>query len=312
MTASQRITVTTSGLLILLLVGTTLTLARLDQLRTGSSLQEVLYISSPKMLKRLSLGYDGLMADIYWTRAVQYFGGHHSAGVGHYRLLAPLLEITTYLDPHLLPPYEFGANFLAPPPPNGAGDPTRAVALVERGIQANPDQWKLYYNLGFIYYLEIHDYAKAAQAFERGSQAPGAHPFLRILAARMAQHAGDIETARMLWITTYESAHDKQIKANAVAHLRALQADAEVIALEKMVDEYRARTGHWPASFAQLISTGMLPGIPLDPTGRPYKLMPYGHLEVANPDDIPFITQGIPPGYKAPSKVDAKKLGLEQ
>ena len=33
---------------------------------------------SPKAVKRLSLGYDGLLADIYWTRAVQYFGGHTS------------------------------------------------------------------------------------------------------------------------------------------------------------------------------------------------------------------------------------------
>ena len=311
MTASQRITITSSILLVFLLLASTLTLRRLDRLRTGSTLQEVLYLPSPKIVKSLSLGYDGLVADIYWTRAVQYFGGHHAAGNEHYRLLAPLLEITTYLDPHLLPPYEFGANFLAPPPPNGAGDPARAVALVERGIQANPDQWKLYYNLGFIYYLEMHDYARAARAFERGSQAPGAHPFVRILAAKMAQHAGDIETARLLWITTYESAHDKQIKANAVAHLRALQADAEVIALEKMVDEYRARMGHWPTNLAQLVSTGMLNGIPLDPTGRPYKLMPYGHVEVANPDDIPFITQGTPPGYKAP-KVTAKQLGLTE
>ena len=51
------------------------------------------------MVKRPSLGYDGLMADIYWTRAVQYFGRRHLTSREDYNLLAPLLEITTALDP---------------------------------------------------------------------------------------------------------------------------------------------------------------------------------------------------------------------
>ncbi len=308
MTASKRVTVISSGLLILFLLGSVLTLGRVDRLRTGSSLQDVLYITSPQTVKRLSLGYHGLMADIYWTRAVQYFGGSHAAGSEQFKLLGPLLDITTYLDPHLVVAYEFGANFLAPKPPNGAGQPDLAVTLVQRGIQANPDAWKLYYNLGFIYYLEMRDYARAAQAFERGSHAPGAHPFLKLLAANMAQHAGDIQMARMLWITTYESSRSKDIRRNAAAHLRALRVDQEVAALGKMVDDYRQRTGSAPTSFAQLISAGMLRGIPVDPTGKPYQLMSGGRIEVANPDDIPFIVNGTPPGYKPPTKVDEKKL----
>ena len=79
-----------------------------------ATLEEVLYISSPKALKKMSLGYDGLLADIYWTRAVQYFGSKHHDGSHNFDLLAPLLEITTTLDPHLLVAYEYGANFLAP------------------------------------------------------------------------------------------------------------------------------------------------------------------------------------------------------
>ena len=83
--------------------------------------QEALYLRSSNVLRRLSLGYTGLLADIYWTRAVQYFGEQHHSGTGDFRLLAPLLEVTTELDPRLLPAYQFGANFLAPQPPNGAG-----------------------------------------------------------------------------------------------------------------------------------------------------------------------------------------------
>jgi hypothetical protein len=304
---SQRTTIAAATLLAVFLAGSVLTLMRVDRLRTGASLEEVLYISSPKVLKRLSLGYEGLVADIYWTRAVQYFGNKHHMLARDYRLLAPLLEITTYLDPHLLVAYEFGANFLSPKPPDGAGEPLRAIQLVENGIRSNPNEWRLYYNLGFIYYIELRDYPRAAEAFARGAERPGAHPFLKVLAAKMAQNAGEIETARMLWITTFESTTDEQIKFNAATHLKALQCDENVMVLEKLVQLYRERSGHLPASLVDLVYANMLPDIPLDPAGHPYKLTSDGRIEVRNPDDIPFITKGLPPGYQPPIAPDFEK-----
>lgn len=300
MKPSMRTTAVATVLLLVSLTGAVLTLRRVDVVRGSAPLREVLYISSPKVLKRLSLGYTGLMADIYWTRAVQYFGGKHHAGADEYKLLGPLLEITAGLDPHLLPVYEYGANFLSPAPPGGADEPERAVQLVERGIQANPDNWHLYNNLGFIYYLELKDYKKAAEAFERGSKIPGAHPFLKIMAANMAEHAGDTQMARMLWITSYESTESKDIRQNAVAHVHALQVEDDVTTLERLVHIYSSKTGHLPASLGELVSAGLLRGIPADPTGRPYKLMPDGSVQVRDPDAIPFLTKGVPPGYKPP------------
>ena len=189
MSRSRQVTIVFSVLLAVCLAGSVLLLRRLDQARSGATLEEVLYISSPKALKRMSLGYDGLLADIYWTRAVQYFGNRHHEGAQRYDLLAPLLEITTGLDPHLLVAYEYGPNFLAPKPPGGGGMPERAIQLEEFGIRNNPDEWRLYYNEGFIRYMELKDYAGAAEVFARGARVPNAHPFLAILAARMAEHS---------------------------------------------------------------------------------------------------------------------------
>jgi tetratricopeptide (TPR) repeat protein len=276
-------------------------LRRVERIRSGATLREVLFISSPQAAKRLSLGYDGLMADIYWTRAVQYFGSHHAQGAEEYKLLGPLLEITTGLDPHLTVAYEFGSTFLSTSPPNGAGMPQQAVKLVEYGIKNNPDDWHLYYNLGFIYYLELKDYKSAADAFRQGSQLPHTHPWLNILAARMSEHAGDLETARMMWSAAYQTSTDKQVKANAAAHLRALDVDETVPVLESVVNKYRKDTGQMPSTFADLVQSGALSAIPHDPTGRPYKIMPDGHVEVSKPDALPFIKKGTPPGYVAPT-----------
>lgn len=299
MSGSRKVTVTASVVLLFCLAGSVFLLRRLDQVRTTATLEEVLYLNSPKWVKRLSLGYDGLLADIYWTRAVQYFGNRHVARAADYNLLAPLLEITTTLDPKLVVAYEFGANFLGPKPPEGAGQPDKAIALLERGIRSNPDNWKLYYDLGFFYYMDLKDYTLAAEAFERGTKVPKAHPFLRVLAARMAQHAGEIQTARMLWQATYATTQDDLIRKNAVAHLRALQVDEDITELEKMVAQYRQQTGVLPSSFSVLIGAGILRGVPADPDGKPYKLLADGRIELRNPDDFPFVEKGLPPGYKA-------------
>lgn len=299
MSRSGRVTVVASLLLIVSLAASVLMLQRVDEARPAATLTEVLYLPSPQVLKRLSLGYDGLLADIYWTRAVQYFGARHYVGAANYDLLAPLLEITTALDPHLIVAYEFGSNFLAPKPPDGAGMPQRAIALAEFGIRNNPNEWRLYYDLAFIYYTDLKDYAKASDAFARGSRVPNAHPFLKLLAAQMAEHAGELQTARMLW-EPYLTSQDREIRANAATHMRALLVDETVPKLESAVATYEQKTGHLPVGFAEVAHAGLLPGIPLDPLGVPYALGAEGRVEVQDPDNLPFIEKGLPLGYVPP------------
>ena len=103
MIRSRQVTAIAGTVLVCSMVSAALLTRAVDHMRPAAPLQEMLYISSPKLLKRLCLGYDGLLADIYWTRTVQYFGGTHSRGGGTYKLLWPLLNITTQLDPHLIP-----------------------------------------------------------------------------------------------------------------------------------------------------------------------------------------------------------------
>jgi tetratricopeptide (TPR) repeat protein len=303
----RKVSIVAGACVAIFLAASSLLLHRSDELRPQATLDEVLYLNSPKVLKRASLGYDGLLADIYWTRAVQYFGGRHHASAQSYNVLYPLLDITTHLDPKLVVAYQFGASFLAPPPPGGAGQPERAIQLMEYGIQNNPNNWKLYYDLGFVYYMNLKDYSKAADAFERGSKVPNAHPFLRLLAAQMAEHAGEFDTARMMWSATYQNSQDKLIRQNAVEHLRSLRVDEDVTHLQEGVTHFGERTGRLPASIAELVNAERLPGIPVDPDGHPYKLTPEGRVEVRVPDDFPFATKGLPPGYKPQPKFHSQE-----
>jgi tetratricopeptide (TPR) repeat protein len=282
-------------LMVLCLAGSMLTLRSVDKVRgQQATLEDVLYVHSGKTLKRFSLGYSGLLADIYWTRAVQYFGTKHSEQNARYDLLYPLLDITTDLDPHLTIAYQFGSIFLSQPTPSGAGQPEKAAQLVEKGIRANPDQWRLYFTLGYIHYFDRKDYKAAQLAFQKGSEVPGALPWMKFMAATMAQHAGETSTATEIWHRIYESTDDPAIQQNAAQHFVALQVDADVTELQRRIDLYREKIKRAPTGWPDLIQAGLLKRIPRDPDNKPYVLTPAGTVQVRDPKSFPFITRGLP------------------
>jgi len=292
MKPNRKATTVAALLLVVLFAGSTLALRRVEQARgKEATLEEVLYISSPKTLKRMSLGYSGLLANIYWTRAVQYFGSRVKQST-RFDLVAPLLEITTELDPHLIPAYQTGSIFLAQRIPGGAGQPDKAVALLEKGIRENPEYWRLYFTLGFVHYLDRHDPKSAEEAFKKGSEVPGAMPWMKTMAARMAERADDLSTALALWQAVYDTNPDKMVRDTAIGHIRSLQADAEIAELERRIQSYKERTGAMPTRWSDLVSAGLLPGVPLDPSGAPFKLMPGGAVQVEDPAQFPFLNQG--------------------
>ena len=239
------------------------------------STEEVLYVENGDLLKKVLLGYESLAADIYWLRAVQYFGGKRLYAVDkRFDLLEPLLEITTDLDPHLKIAYRYGAIFLSEPWPRGAGLPIKGIALADKGIANNPEHWRFYLDKGFIYYWHLQDYQEAARVFLEGSDIPGAPYWMAGTAARAATRGGDRETARILWRAIYESAENEQVRDNANTHLQQLDALDAIDELTLIVEAFDERTGHFPLSWNELVTARLLAEIPVDPTGEAYVLNP--------------------------------------
>jgi len=249
---------------------------RIDSNIPAAQRSDTLLLSSPEAAKKLSFGYDALLADIYWTRVVQYYGERVGTRGARFDLLWPLLDITTTLDPKLMVAYRFGAIFLSEPAGSGTGRPDLAVELVKRGIAANPDQWQLYSDLGFIYYWRMKDFQDAAAAYLEGSKVSQAPPFLRMMAARVAAQGGSVETSRMIWSELYESTKDPAVRGRAAEMLQALKAQDDELHLDELAGEYQKRLGKYPSSTADLRAVGLLNGIPVDPAGYPYIFGPDG------------------------------------
>ena len=252
-----------------------------------AEIEEALYIKNGDTLGKLALGNEGLLASVYWTRVVQYFGRNQIEHTGMYKfkLLAPLLQITTDLDPHLLIAYRFGAIFLMGRPPEGAGEPQAALQFLRRGIVANPDYWRLWQDLGFVYYWQFKDYKTASKIFAIGGRMPGAQYWMKALAGTLAAKAGDIKTSEFLWSEIYRQAETDATRRTAEEHLAALRAEDDMQKLNQLLANYRYESGREPQSLFDLCTGGLLrcitnnpSGVPDDPSGVPYGIGPDGHV----------------------------------
>src|SRR5258707_5523031 len=105
MTATRRVNLVATAVLLFSMAGGMAMLYAIDHTQRQSTAQQALYLRSSRVLRRLSLGYTGLLADIYWTRAVQYFGEQHHHCYRDFRLLAQLVAVTMELDPRIFPAY---------------------------------------------------------------------------------------------------------------------------------------------------------------------------------------------------------------
>ena len=235
--------------------------------------ERLLYTRSGEAIKRLVLEFDALAADVYWIRAIQHYGRDRlePQAPGRYELLQPLLDLTTTLDPYFTIAYRFGAIFLSEAPPGGPGRPDQAIALLQKGIAAQPGKWQYFHDIAFVHYWHLHDPATAAAWFQLAARQPGAPNWLMPLAATMLS-ARDRSSARILWQQILES-HEPWLKRIAERRLLQLEALDEIDELQAIVERAAVPAGQ-RLTWADLAARGLLPGAPLDPTGVPYLLDP--------------------------------------
>ena len=259
-----------------------LELRRPAQAAAAAQVSEDLYVS-PSSARRLALGFNGLAADWYWLRALQYVGRKATAHKGALQLddlgplqlnaLAPLLEQATTLDPQFIAAYEYGAIVLP------AVDPDAAVRLIEKGIRENPRAWRLHSYLGYIRWQQGR-FPEAAAAYGAGARVEGAPPWMTAMAALMSTKGESRETARAIYEVMLRTTDDEQMRLLAFRRLVQLQSLDERDALRRLLAAQRERAGRCAADWRELSAPlrasrlkADASGAPLDPTGVPYELL---------------------------------------
>lgn len=242
-------------------------------------------------LKNFSLGMNGLAADWYWMQSLQYIGNKLAQNPDmpinldnlrplNPRLLYPLLDNTTSLDPQFLTAYSYGAIVLP------AIDPEQAIKITEKGINNNPDEWRLYQHLGYIYW-KLKNYEKAAETYEKGSKIKNAPPFMQMMVALMKSKGGSRDTARRIYQQMYETSQDTQTKEASALNLLQLDSLDEQDVIQPAIDSFKEKTGRCPNNWQEIFpllrnlktQTGRnlrfesAAFSPVDPTDVPYFLL---------------------------------------
>lgn len=178
------------------------------------------YVTSGSALARAALGFDALVADLYWIRAVQHYGRERQRPVTDrkYSRLFAFVDIATTLDPHFVVAYQFGALFLAEPAPNGPGRLDQAMALLEKGRRVDPTRWQFPQYLGFLHYWYGGDPVAAGRQFEAAARLPGAPNWMQTVATSMYLKGGDDQAATLL-LREMAQSDDRWIREWARARL---------------------------------------------------------------------------------------------
>jgi hypothetical protein len=170
--------------------------------------------------------------------------------------------------------YRTGSAFLAEPEPVGAGQVREAIALLDKGIKTHPQEWRLFYDKGFIHYLFLHDYRTAGELWLYASKLPSAPYWMASFAAFSLSKGGSVDVAIALWLRQYRESDRADMKENARNHLLSFQVARDLGTLESLIERYRKKTGSFPGSLQELLRVEQRRCSTADPLGTPYQYNP--------------------------------------
>lgn len=192
--------------------------ARLEEVRPQDHTERMLYLPSGSLLKPMALGFDNLLADVLWIRAVVYFGGHYMTDK-RYPWLYHILDLVTTLDPKFEMPYEFGGIVLA----MDEKAVSKSIAILRKGIQHHPNYWRFPFYLGFDYFYLLGDFKTAAGYMELAAQLPGCPPYVPRLAASMKYKTAGPAIALHFLKEIQDHTEDTRIKEEVSRKIKELQ-----------------------------------------------------------------------------------------
>jgi hypothetical protein len=219
-----------------------------------------------------AMGYQTLLADAYWLRAIQYCVETIEKGQVPNDLY-PMTDFITDLDPRFCFAYYFtGLNLML----NGGND-SSVVAILEKGKKQCPQYWKAPFLLGFYYYYALEQYDLAAENLELAYKLTGFRNFA-LLAARIRSEGGKPEIAIQLLTNMAQQTDDPNARKPYLQRIAELQAQVIIIKLNQAVDKFFQVEGRYPADTTELVRRGGIAGIPAHPVaGHRFVYSPSSH-----------------------------------
>jgi len=207
-------------------------------------------VPSPDYVRLWSLGFDAVVADYYWLRAIGVVGAELGAVEEQGEVLADLIDLVTTVDPWVDHPYRFAAVWLT----RDREMVERGNRLLERAISYHPLDWRNRYHLGFNYFYYLDEQMRAADVLEGAIHLEGAPDYLAPLVARLRSKQGGLQVAAAFLTQMIESTEDQYKKAEYLKALDEIQVEERARFLDDARVEYWRRNGRDIEQVADLLA----------------------------------------------------------
>jgi len=228
-------------------------------------LQQLMYLPDGEYLRMASLGYRAVAADLLWLQVIQVMGQRKLSESAGQWLFHAVDRITT-LDPKFVRAYEAGSLALC----TLVVMPEESNRLLEKGMEHNPQEWKLPFLLGINYYFELGDDAKAAESMAKAANLPGAPDGLARLAAKLFVVAKSPQQAVDLLAKIYEETTDENVRKLLEIRLKESIVERDLQIVEQALSQYQSIHSHRAERLEQLVGSGLLRELPREPFGGQY------------------------------------------
>lgn len=262
--------------LVFCMTGLFFTSLKIDKKYPPVIIEDMLYLPSGKFLKGAALGFDEMVADLLWIKALAYFGGH-AVTDQDYSWLSHILDIVTTLDPFFQFPYEFGGVILA----TEVGDVDKSNLLLKKGMKNVPETneryWYFPFFIAFNYMYYKDDYKTAAHYLEIASKFPKSPEYLPLLISRLYADADAPEIAIAFLTEMIKSTEKQELKEKLKLRLNEVINQTNIQFLEAAKMEFFLRFYRYPESIDEIFKNGLIFYIPADPRGGQYYISKKDH-----------------------------------
>lgn len=239
--------------------------------------RRLLYLPSLEGLQLISLGNDGLAADVLYLWSIQYYSQYRAGE--EFLYLEKMMNLITDLDPLYRDPYLIGGLIMGLSRQEDEEARVGGILrLYRKGLENLPNDWRLAETAAWDAFQVFKRREAAIEFLEHGVQAPGApHHLRRILGVwKDREREWTVEDSIRYWERTASEATNKVDLRAALSHLYDAYVIRDRRRLEPVIRNFSIARGFCPEDFEPLVQAGFVDQIPLDRMGNPYAIDPEG------------------------------------
>lgn len=225
---------------------------------------ESLYLPRQDSFEYLSLGFRVPLSQLLWFKTLNYVGRNFK-GDKNYPWLFSMCKLVGGLDPKAVHVFDFCGNMLA----WEAKDPERAIEIISKGIESNPNSWKLLFLRGFTNYFLVQDPTNAQIDFLKVNSMPDTPPGIREFTSKKEVQDGDVIS---LLMNMLKEEKRETVRSVLIERLKTSFVRRDLKLLTKAIEVFKHKYSKTPLSLDELVSGGVLSSLPKDPNGDAYYL----------------------------------------